>query len=84
MKSCSKKTPVKEILFDKVAGLKSLLVKIDSSASVSIEYSEIFKNIYFEEHLPTAAYLINIIYFIKTLCQFTPAQNIYQRMALPN
>ena len=51
------KTPVLESLFNKAAGLEAYnFIKIETVAQVfSCEYGKIFKNIYFEIHLQTAA-----------------------------
>ena len=48
---------VLESLFIKAAGLASNFIKIETPTQFSFcEYCGIFKNTYFEEHLPTAAF----------------------------
>ena len=47
--------PELKSLFNKVAGLKATL-KETLTQRFSCEYYEIFKNIFFEEHLRTAAF----------------------------
>ena len=36
---------------------KKVLLKMDSNTGVSCQYCKIFKNTYFEEHLPMAAFV---------------------------
>ena len=48
---------VLEFLFIKAAGLASNFIKIETRTQLSFcEYCRIFKNTYFEEHLPTAVF----------------------------
>ena len=52
-------------LFIKAAGLASIFIKIETPTQFSFcEFCGIFKNTYFEEHLPTAAF----DYFRKNAC----------------
>ena len=49
-----------ESFFNENAGQPATLFKRDTNTGVSCEYSEIFKNTYFEEHLQTVASIITI------------------------
>ena len=57
MSQFHKKTPVLKYLLNKVAGHKAcnFVKKKTSTPMFSCEYCKIFKNIYYEEHLHTAA-----------------------------
>ena len=86
-KGCSKKfcnihrkTPMLESLFNKVAGLQgcSFIKKRLQHRCFFCEYYKLFKNSYFEEHLKTAASVLNG-YFRTTIFREAIFQN-----SLPN
>ena len=63
---------------NKVAIRPATLLKRDSNTGVSCEYYETFKNIYFEEHLKTAATLIFQNYFPEDLKEAALHFTIFQ------
>ena len=65
-----------EFLFNKVAGFRSVTLMKETPTQVfSCEYYNIFKNTYFEKHLPTAASVNCKIFYRATENQIERSLN---------
>ena len=73
-----RKTPVFEPLFNKAAIRPSALLEKGSTTGFFCQYYKTFKNIYFVEHLQTAATVIFQNYFTEYLKEAALRFNIFQ------